>query len=806
MKLRLKATAQDWLIFAIFAAILLYMVAIAVLNINSLAIDSTWSGLNPVRAFGPDYIAATIVLYIAALVGLFMAVKSHFFENTKGFGISVGEKDSDGYSRWATEKEMTKELKQLYIKDKKYENAGVPLINDGKTMWIDDGESHNLIIGSTGSGKTQNIVHPLVKILGKKGESMIITDPKGEIYHESAGLLKERGYNIIVLNFRDPQKGNTWNPLALPYHLYKNGNVDKAMELLDDVAANILYEEGSKDPFWERISADYFVGLTLGLFEDAKVDEVNINSISLMASVGEERYGPRSNYIKEYFNMKDPASSAYTSASGTVFAPEDTKGSILSTFKQKIRIFASRENLSEMLATSNFNMADIGRRKTAVFMIIQDEKKTYHALATIFIKQCYESLIDVAQTCPGDKLPIRTNFILDEFANMPPLKDVTTMITAARSRLIRFTMIIQNFAQLDAIYNKENAQTIRSNCNNLLYLLTTELAALKEISELCGEKLVKVGKGDKEREETRPLITVGDLQKMKMNEVIIKRIRMNPFRTELTPNWRTDWGMKHRDAAPFIQRQKKPIKVFNLKNFVSEKLKSQAPKTTNPFAANPFGGANPFLPPSSPGTAPNQNQKPQMDIDAFIKNIDKKIAELEAEEKANQPKNQRPNNMNNMPNNFNQPMNNPNQNMNNYNNNPYYGPNNNNRPNPNNNYNTNDNYYRPNQQVNNNFNPNMNQNNNYNQQMPNYNNQNMNNYNNNPYYGPNQNNRPNPNNNYNANDNYYMPNPQVNMPANRPVDLDVEKLAKKELNDSVHNIINNANKVNQDDFMDDFFN
>lgn len=110
-----------------------------------------------------------------------------------------------------------------------------------------------------------------------------------------------------------------------------------------------------------------------------------------------------------------------------------------------------------------------------------------------------------------------------KFANMPPLKDITTMITAARSRLIRFTMIIQNFAQLDAVYGKENAQTIRSNCNNLLYLLTTELAALKEISELCGEVKVKVGKGDKEREETRPLVTVSDLQKMKQFEAIIIR-------------------------------------------------------------------------------------------------------------------------------------------------------------------------------------------------------------------------------------------------------------------------------------------
>ena len=87
-------------------------------------------------------------------------------------------------------------------------------------MWVDNGESHNIVIGSTGTGKTQCVILPLVKILAKKGESMIITDPKGEIYRANAGLLKQKGYQILVLNFRDPQQGNTWNPLNLPYKLY----------------------------------------------------------------------------------------------------------------------------------------------------------------------------------------------------------------------------------------------------------------------------------------------------------------------------------------------------------------------------------------------------------------------------------------------------------------------------------------------------------------------------------------------------------------------------------------------------------
>ena len=645
MKLKFKATKQDWTIFALFALGLLFVVSVLVNNIHSFSTEGRFAGLNPFTALIYN-LPAVIVFYLFAMVFLFVTVKSYFFEREKGFGIVEGQKDSKGYSRWCTDKEMKSTLKEVNVLDDEYQYAGFPLVNDGRRIWVDDGESHNLVIGSTGTGKTQCIIHPLVKILAKKGESMIVTDPKGEIYRENAGLLKEKGYQILVLNFRDPQRGNTWNPLHLPYKLYKSGNTDKAMELLDDLASNILYEESSanKDPFWEKTSADYFAGLALGLFEDAKEEEININSISLMTTLGEEKFGARSTYIKEYFNEKDPAGAAYTCASGTIFAPEETKGSILSTFKQKIRLFSSRENLSEMLSQNDFDIDSIGKQKTAVFMVIQDEKKTYHALATIFIKQCYESLIDVAQNSPKGELPVRTNFILDEFANMPPLKDITTMITAARSRLIRFTMIIQNFAQLNSVYGDNDAQTIRSNCNNLLYLLTTELAALKEISELCGDKIVKVGKGDKEREETRPLATVADLQRMKQFEAVVKRIRLNPYKTRLKPNFEMDWGVKKVEADPFVERQKQPIKVFDIREFVKEKRKnkfmnmvengvsgtpggvSNMPSTMpNPFASNPFenfGNANLNNAPKPGG----------INVDDLVKKIDAKIAELEKEE------------------------------------------------------------------------------------------------------------------------------------------------------------------------------
>lgn len=689
MKLKFRADPHDLLIFGLFALFLLYIVAIVIVNLATFAAEGTLSGFNPFPAFGPKYILTTLTLFILSLGALFISVSSYFFEREKGIGLTTEKKDK-GYSRWAKEKEIKEELECVEVKQKTSKAAGLPLIVKENEMWVDNGEYHSLIIGATGSGKTEGFVHPQVHSLAKARESMIITDPKGEIYEKNSLMLKDLGYQIVLLNFRDPQNGSAWNPMTLPYKMWKSGNHDKAIELLDDLALNILYDDSNKnaDPFWEKTSADYFSGISLGLFEDAKEDEININSISLVTTVGEEKFGG-STYIQEYFNAKDPASPAAVNASSTILAPSETKGSILSVFKQKVKLFATRDNLSEMLSYSSVDLESIGEKPTAVFIVIQDEKKTYHSLVTILLKQIYETLISTAQK-HGGKLPVRTNFILDEFANMPPLKDVTTMITAARSRRIRFTMIIQNFAQLDSVYGKEDAETIRGNCGNIAYLITTELKALEEISKMCGE--VKSKKDEKTA--STPLVTVSDLQRMKMFEVIILRLRKQPFKTKLTPNFKIDWGKKY-PIAKYPTRDKREVHTFDIKEFVKNQKKKKLLEMMNSAEASAAGStdsfnkfksrseeianereqgkgimtsrkpdasfSSPFLERKTEEKKPSFEQvgiptympdfekkvdnkpiqKPKVDdsfnfdVDELVKKIDAKIAELEEEEKKN---------------------------------------------------------------------------------------------------------------------------------------------------------------------------
>ena len=656
MKFKFVATARDIKIFLIFAIFLLYIVALGVVNIPVLSSTGKFYGLNPIEAFYPDKIAATLILYFIALLGLLLSVKSYFFEFESGVGFKIGDGNTGGYSDWSKPKDIKNDtnIKRVVASDPKSEYAGVPLISNGKELWVDNGEYHTLVMGATGSGKTQDTILPTIKVLAKKGESVVVTDPKGEIFEKAGGLLKEKGYNILLLNFRNPQNGNTWNPLELPYRLYKEGNQDKAIELLDDLALNILYDEtnANSDPFWEKTAADYFSGIALAMFEDTTEDKININSINMTATVGEDKFGG-STYIKEYFNTKDPSSAAYVNASGTVMAPSETKGGIISVFKQKVKLFASRENLSEMLSYSDFKLDSIGTQPTAVFIIIQDEKKTYHSLATIFIKQVYETLIDVAQA-HGGKLPCRTNFLLDEFANMPPLKDVTTMITAARSRQIRFTMIIQNFAQLNKVYGKDDAETIKGNCGNIIYLISTELAALEEISKLCGEKKSK--KDDKTA--STPLVTVSDLQRMKQFDHILLRMRKSPFKTSFVPDFKIDWGNEKSPKIDYPVREKRPVQIFDIREYVKEKKNQKinemmasigggsSSSSNSSSSSEVSGGSKPTILGSSfGGERPSTGSKdfssfedsmpkkqPEISVNDLVKKIDEKLAEIEREE------------------------------------------------------------------------------------------------------------------------------------------------------------------------------
>ena len=376
-------------------------------------------------------------------------------------------------------------------------NAGVPLAwnKQNNTVLIDQRDSHTLVIGPTGSKKSRLVAMPVVRILAssKAKESMIICDPKAEIYMRTAAYLKKQGYNVLSLNLRNPLYGNTWNPLYLPYKFFKTGNVDRAYEFVNDIAENLLHSETNRDPFWDDSASSFFFGLTILLFKYCKEQsqtDAAINFGNLIHLRDELIKGePRNNWLWDYAKT-DPIITA--SLIGTVETAKDTQGGILSTFDQKMRVFSMQPSLMELLSQNSIDFDTIGKKPTAVFLIVPDEKTGFHRLVSLFVKQSYEYLIFEAQQQQGDgfsvgKLKNRLNYILDEFSSLPTISDFPAMITASRSRNIRFTLIIQSKHQLIQRYQGE-AETILTNCNNWVFLTSREVALLDEISKICGNR------------------------------------------------------------------------------------------------------------------------------------------------------------------------------------------------------------------------------------------------------------------------------------------------------------------------------
>src|SRR5699024_9753124 len=155
--------------------------------------------------------------------------------------------------------------------------------------------------------------------------------------------------------------------------------------------------------------------------------------------------------------------------SGLHIAPEKTFGSILSTLDTHLMKFIIRPSLTDMMCHNDIRFEDVGKEKTAIYLVMPDEKETYHGLISVFIQQCYESLIFEDQKCIKKDLPIRVNFLLDEFSSLPQMKELPSMIAASRSRNIRFNIVVQSEKQLETRYAEE-ADTIKGNCNNWIYL------------------------------------------------------------------------------------------------------------------------------------------------------------------------------------------------------------------------------------------------------------------------------------------------------------------------------------------------
>jgi len=428
--------------------------------------------------------------------------------------------------------------------------GGIPLSwrEDDERVYMDHTDSHSLIIGPTGSKKSRLVAMPMIEILAAAGESMIISDPKAELYNRTSRILESKSYKVSIINLRAPEYGSCWNPLTIPYRLYCKNEVDRAHEFVNDMAEILTKMEASdKEPFWDNSAGSLFFGLALLLFKYCKENNISESYVHMdnLLNLRNTMFGgsipANTTWFWDYAKEDDFIK---TSLIGIVPTASDTRAGILSVFDEKMRHFKIQPNLLEMLSANTNFFDNIDKAPTAIFLIMPDEKTSYHKLVSLFIKQSYEYLIFKAQETVGNKalstgyLNTRVNYILDEFSSLPTIKDFPTMVTAARSRNIRFNLFIQSKHQLLLRYAEE-AETILANCFNWIVLRTRELKLLDEIATLCGNM--------QQEGVVKPVISIAELQRLEKSkgEALILRGALKPYLARLPDINVYDGGREH---------------------------------------------------------------------------------------------------------------------------------------------------------------------------------------------------------------------------------------------------------------------
>lgn len=429
---------------------------------------------------------------------------------------------------------LLKSANAVDITKKKIETAGVPLTRiDAHTYAVSDEELHCFVIGDSGSGKTRRVILPTIHILAKAGESMVVSDPKGELYRTTGEMLRKKGYEVLVLNFRTPNRGNRWNPLGLIERLYRmedRESRDKALMMLGEIV-DVLADsvEDAKDPYWSMSAASVIRSIALMIMEYGKMGDLTFENISLLsreisACLGRNSDGGKKRTFMEFFDSLPKSSAIVNNLSVLVTNGDSTRDCIMSVLETMLGLYSSQETLLDLFSASEIDVERIGKKPTALFFILPDDSEALYPIATVFVKQIYSSLVALADAQPDGKLPTRTTFLLDEFANFAKMPSIESMLTAARSRGIRFVLVCQSMDQLTQKYGDTGRETLLANCKTWIYMSCRNLPFLQRLQELSGYYISPY------TGEQVPLISVEDLQRLSIGEVLVFHNRCRPFK------------------------------------------------------------------------------------------------------------------------------------------------------------------------------------------------------------------------------------------------------------------------------------
>lgn len=434
---------------------------------------------NPLR----DYYNQNTIKAVVMAVMIFLLVMVMYYTSQRNY---MPGKEY-GTARLARPKELNK---VLCDKDKGKNR----ILSRNLRMSIDTRltklNNNVLIIGGSGAGKTFYEVKPNIM---QQNTSFIVTDPKGEILRSEGDMLKKNGYNVKVINLLEMDKSDCYNPFS-----YIREETD-VVKLITNLMSNTTPKGANPtDPFWEKAEGLFLQALFYYVWLVEKPKKRNMATVmKLMAEAEVKEQGKpsaldvRMKLLEETspLGANHPAVKQYNKC---MRGAGDTVRSIIISANSRLATLENKQVL-RLLSKDELKLAELGigvngdkKTKTALFCVIPDSDKSYNFIIGMLYTQIFQELYYQADFHFGGRLPVHVTFMLDEFANVALPDDYCSLLSTMRSREISSVIIIQNLAQIKALF-KDTWETIPGNCDTLIYLGGNEQSTHEYISKLLGK-------------------------------------------------------------------------------------------------------------------------------------------------------------------------------------------------------------------------------------------------------------------------------------------------------------------------------
>lgn len=387
-----------------------------------------------------------------------------------------------GSAKWGNPRAINKKYKQSPPSDNKLMTQNVSVGLNAKKHRRN---LNTLVCGGSGAGKTRFFCKPN---LMQCNTSFVILDPKGEILRDTGYLLEDKGYEVRILDLISMDKSHCYNPFV---YLQNDNDVQKLVTNL--FKSTTPKGSQSQDPFWDTSASMLLSALIFYLHYEAPEDEQNFAMVMEMLRAGaiEDEEDPRPSPLDELFSeleLKNPEHIALKYYRSYHSGSAKTLKSIQITLAARLEKF-NLESLASLTMTDELDLPSMGEKKVALFALIPDNDTSFNFLVSILYTQLFQQLFYAADHIHRGALPMPVHFLMDEFANVSLPDDFDKILSVMRSRGVSVSIILQNLAQLKALFEKQ-WESIVGNCDEFLYLGGNEQSTHKYVSEMLGKETI----------------------------------------------------------------------------------------------------------------------------------------------------------------------------------------------------------------------------------------------------------------------------------------------------------------------------